>query len=281
MKFNYDFYIASVVVMAILIVYYYSVPRVNTLASKLYGIFMIMCLICCGTDIVSGAIFMQKYHDNVPLNYLGQMLSFSIQHAVPVCYFFYMVVLSRKIESFNKSQVCWLIPGVLVQIIIYSTPVTKLAFTYTAQEGYRRGPAMGFFIAVSVFYLLHATAEMNIHGKELGIRYRIISVAFFVIAAICLTIQMLVPKYVLLGAASAASCLIMQLTLQNPKMIKEANEKERQARLLAEEANNAKSTFLANMSHEIRTPMNAILGMADVLARCKLTPIQKDYVETI
>ena len=37
------------------------------------------------------------------------------------------------------------------------------------------------------------------------------------------------------------------------------------ARVVAEEANAAKSNFLANMSHELRTPLNAILGFSDML----------------
>jgi signal transduction histidine kinase len=37
------------------------------------------------------------------------------------------------------------------------------------------------------------------------------------------------------------------------------------AKLLAEEANHAKSAFLANMSHELRTPLNAILGYSEML----------------
>jgi len=49
----------------------------------------------------------------------------------------------------------------------------------------------------------------------------------------------------------------------------------------AEEANNAKSTFLANTSHEIRTPMNSILGFAELLRSEPLSPIQKQYVDTI
>lgn len=53
------------------------------------------------------------------------------------------------------------------------------------------------------------------------------------------------------------------------------------AKRAAEEATEEKASFLANMSHEIRTPFNSLFACSTFLLDTKLTPIQREYVETI
>ena len=58
-------------------------------------------------------------------------------------------------------------------------------------------------------------------------------------------------------------------------------EEMKRLRIVAEEANQAKSTFLAKMSHEIRTPMNAVLGLTYLSLKEDLTPKVEDNLKKI
>ncbi len=61
----------------------------------------------------------------------------------------------------------------------------------------------------------------------------------------------------------------------------ERAEEMRQAKITADEANQAQAAFLAVVSHEIRTPMTGVMGMLRLLQETPLNNEQKNYLMTI
>lgn len=73
--------------------------------------------------------------------------------------------------------------------------------------------------------------------------------------------------------------MMYQANLQG--LVAERTHELEQARLLAEDANHAKTAFLANISHELLTPLNGIMGMTELLARTPLDPVQRERLQKL
>ncbi|MBF0224002.1 MAG: response regulator [Desulfobacterales bacterium] len=95
----------------------------------------------------------------------------------------------------------------------------------------------------------------------------------FVFAVLIVLVSMVIFLYVLTHKNRALAYTQM--------LLREAIQAEESARLIAESADQSKSSFLANMSHEIRTPMNAIIGFSGLALKTKLTNKQHDYIYKI
>lgn len=65
------------------------------------------------------------------------------------------------------------------------------------------------------------------------------------------------------------------------RLEQETNRELNHLRLVAESANEAKSTFLSNMSHDIRTPMNAIIGFTNIAMKQNPTDEIKNCLSKI
>jgi signal transduction histidine kinase/CheY-like chemotaxis protein len=74
---------------------------------------------------------------------------------------------------------------------------------------------------------------------------------------------------------------VWRLAQQHFAELQDALEQLREARQLAEAANEAKSRFLTTVSHELRTPLNGVLGMTGLLLETSLSAEQRSYAGAV
>jgi len=115
-------------------------------------------------------------------------------------------------------------------------------------------------------------------------RHAIIPVAAVTLLAVAVALAGIAPMVVGAIAGLGIGVLAWLGWRQGTAHAAESAELDR-LRLVAEDANQAKSRFLANMSHELRTPLNNIIGLSDIFTQEMFGPLAseryRDYAQDI
>lgn len=144
-----------------------------------------------------------------------------------------------------------------------------------------------------MFVLVYLPVVAFRRRKQIGLQPAALTAIFGVFPLVS---SFLFRDYIVIAGSMSLVivAVIMQNTIafereKNEKILKEKadelmvlNIDLKNAREMAEAANEAKTVFLNNMSHDIRTPMNAILGFTNLMEKHKDEPeVISDYLDKI
>jgi two-component system, sensor histidine kinase len=192
-----------------------------------------------------------------------------------------------SVESFNEP----FLPRLLIGLLGLVGAISTRLFSVVEKQIRAIFYAISLLIGAHMLYLVEA--------NQFNLSYTTDAISTFMLVEFCMPTLaggILFPAFIVLTSGGIAyltdskdawffftlisetmvvAFVIVAARLKNLAEINRTTKAFKQAKIVAEAANEAKSRFLAVMSHEIRTPMNSILGLVELMEQEDMPESQK------
>ncbi len=274
MIYNYNFAIASIIIIISVISVHSLFYKTKTNANRLYTLLSWLALLATVLDIITGKTI--TYASRVPLG-LNYILHFM--------YHFSTVSISYLSAAYIYSCIDWkakfstylnIVYAAIFAILAIINPFTGIVYSFVDGE-YIHGPLFICNYIICFLFIIQATVILSINRKKYKRRrVLVLHIAFVVLNVVGAIIQIFKPTLLLTDFTISVSLLLMMFTLETTDYqslqkvledLKKSQKAEQKAKQEAISANKAKTNFLTKMSHEIRTPINTVMGLNDMILR--------------
>lgn len=182
------------------------------------------------------------------------------------------------------NRICFYLPIILALIHIVISIFTKSILYYNSNGVLSIGNGQYFLYVVMIYYLICTGVLILQGGRSFNNAQKIPMYITFLCLAAGLIVTRCFTNKNLLDLVGSIAILAIYMILQHDndqrlasnriheleqqkRLLEEKTNEANEARMIAQQADRAKTQFLANMSHEIRTPLNAIIGLTELVLR--------------
>lgn len=207
--------IAAIVILAAVIILFFTGNRIHTKASKVFVGIMFTALFAAIFDELSVLCLANPGKTPIALSYITTILYMLCMVYVIFLYAIYIVSLTKMYLVYGQKGLIFIsLPAVAEMVCILFTPLTHHLFYIDAWGIYHRGPGMNQIFVVLGLYMVYI-AYVCIRRYRYLTKFQFSSVVFYTISAlICIFLQIVLPEYLLNSFATAMGVLLVYISMQ-------------------------------------------------------------------
>ncbi|MDR0957487.1 MAG: hypothetical protein LBM09_02855, partial [Candidatus Nomurabacteria bacterium] len=266
------FPICGFFIALLLVVVYFSKPRVKNSETQVYSWMLIASLLDTILSIALLSITYINFDGNVSLIKVLNKVDFLQYILWANLIFFYVIDVSLKNRSlFEKIRRPLYITCIILDLLVYAA-VLYLPLNIYNQDGtmYAYGPSVNLLYGFCAVYLLCLMFAVIYNVRNLLNKKYLPLLALLVFGSIIFIVRGTNPGLLIIPAALAYINLIMYFTISNPD-IQIAKQQEQivvQTKKINRDLRHmdrTKDEFLSLASHQLRTPLTSMRGYSAML----------------
>ena len=249
-----SFSICCLIFLIILLIFYFSKPRLKTINNKLFKYLLIINII--GVFIDVGGFYSFKYLG------IGSYINIVISKIYLIYYLTYIFCFMLYIYNVSTGKIK---KNLTKFLTVFSLTVLLVVFLpielhFENDIGYSYGLSVnlaysiaGIMMALMVYYLFK-------YIKKNGYKEYIPLIAFVILTVITVTVQKIKPEVTMLLLSNTIVTYLMYFTIENPdiQMMEELYKNKK----LIEKSSEDTSNFLFRMTEDIKKPINDIIDIS-------------------
>ena len=215
---NTDFVLPSLMVLAILLIYFFVRPRLPNRMNKAFLNLIITDIVTIISDLAS--TLADNHYESLPIPLVSALnLIYFLAFIARVLAFFQLTLVILKLDTFGFSwkKLSFYLVFLLSEAIILSSPFTGAVYTVD-HAGYHRGPLYDilpfcsfFYLALGVFLLIYYRKRVRKSTLWSALAYHAILIAGNIA-------RILFPQYLVMNVFCLLAILVIYLSFENPDL---------------------------------------------------------------
>ena len=215
---NTDFVFPSLLVLAVLLVFYFFRPRLPNRLNKAFLMLVITDIATILTDILATKADDHYQSLSVPLVSFLNLLYFAAFIARALAFFRLTIVLLKLDRSgYSGPKYLMYLVFLISEAIVLSSPLTGAVYSIDS-AGYHRGPLYAVLAVASFFFLIMGIILLIRYRRRIRRSAFVSALAYHLILIAGNTARIMFPQYLIMNVFCLLAILVIFLSFQNPDL---------------------------------------------------------------